>query len=174
MADALACGVAMHRAIDRLGRRNPVLRLAIRVGISVGEATTEDNDWFGTPVVEAARLCAAGQSGQIMATDVVRALVGSRGGHQFSPLGAVTLKGLPEPVPVCEVGWEADPVLAALPLAPALHRDRRAAFVGRAQETELLERAWSQTQAGRRRVVVEEGETTCWRRPASPLVMPTP
>ncbi|MDQ3146421.1 MAG: adenylate/guanylate cyclase domain-containing protein, partial [Actinomycetota bacterium] len=79
VADALACGVAMHRAIDRLGRRNPVLRLAIRVGISVGEATTEDNDWFGTPVVEAARLCAAGQSGQIMATDVVRALVGTRG-----------------------------------------------------------------------------------------------
>ncbi|MBA3303562.1 MAG: hypothetical protein H0U26_06805 [Acidimicrobiia bacterium] len=48
VADALACGVAMQRAIDRLGRRNPVLRLAIGVGISEGEATTEDNDWFGT------------------------------------------------------------------------------------------------------------------------------
>ena len=40
----------------------------------------EDGDWFGTPVVEAARLCSAAQGGQILVTDLVRRLAGDRAG----------------------------------------------------------------------------------------------
>ena len=53
-------------------------RLEMRVGISAGDATFEDGDWFGTPVVEASRLCAAATGGQILVSDLVRALAGSR------------------------------------------------------------------------------------------------
>ena len=62
-ADALAGAVAMQRAVDRHNRRLEGRRLEMRVGISVGDATFEDGDWFGTPVVEASRLCAAAASG---------------------------------------------------------------------------------------------------------------
>src|SRR5215212_696628 len=74
---ALGCSVAMQRCVDQTSQHGDV-SLAIRVGISVGEATSEDGDWFGVPVVEAARLCAAAQGGQILAADLVRRLAGDR------------------------------------------------------------------------------------------------
>ena len=54
---ALACAVAMQQAVqrDNAGAERP---LGVRVGLSAGEATTEDGDYFGDPVIEAARLCA--------------------------------------------------------------------------------------------------------------------
>ena len=73
-------------------------RSDIRIGISVGEATLEDDDYFGDPVVEAARLCAAADGGQILVADVVRALAGRRTPHLFVPVGDLRLKGLPEPI----------------------------------------------------------------------------
>ena len=56
-ADALAGAVAMQRAVERRNRQLDGRRLTMRVGVSAGDATFEDGDWFGTPVVEAARLC---------------------------------------------------------------------------------------------------------------------
>ena len=44
----------------------------IRIGVSLGEADAEDNDYFGIPVVEAARLCDAAAGAQVLVTDVVR------------------------------------------------------------------------------------------------------
>jgi class 3 adenylate cyclase len=35
----------------------------MREGISAGDATFEDGDWFGTRVVEASRLCTAAERG---------------------------------------------------------------------------------------------------------------
>ena len=55
---ALACGVAMQQAVERdnRGREHSV---GLRVGLSGGEVVHEDGDYFGDPVIEAARLCAA-------------------------------------------------------------------------------------------------------------------
>ncbi len=50
--------------------------LGLRVGIAVGDAEADELDYFGRPVVEAARLCAQAGGGEIYATDVVRALAG--------------------------------------------------------------------------------------------------
>jgi class 3 adenylate cyclase len=59
-ADALTGAATMQRAVDRHNRRlADGQTIAMRVGISAGDASFEDGDWFGTPVVEAARLCAA-------------------------------------------------------------------------------------------------------------------
>ena len=73
-ADALAGGVAMQRAVERRNRGAEDHRLEMRVGVSAGDATFEDGDWFGTPVVEAARLCSAAAGGQILVSDLVRML----------------------------------------------------------------------------------------------------
>src|SRR4029077_14532980 len=72
-ADAVRAACGMQQKIDVLARTRK-LPLALRVGISVGEATFEDNDWFGTPVVEASRLCSAASSRQVLVADVVRVL----------------------------------------------------------------------------------------------------
>ncbi|MDQ4134494.1 MAG: adenylate/guanylate cyclase domain-containing protein, partial [Actinomycetota bacterium] len=95
--DAVDCGVAMQQAMSRLSARTHDISLAIRVGISVGEATSEGDDWFGTPVVEAARLCDAAEGGQVLVSNLLVELVRPRTVHQFDPVGGLPLKGLPQP-----------------------------------------------------------------------------
>jgi class 3 adenylate cyclase/tetratricopeptide (TPR) repeat protein len=105
---ALGCAVSMQQGVEQgnRGRSEPV---GLRVGLSVGEASHEDEDYFGDPVVEAARLCAACESGQILATDLVRAMAGRRNSHECRAVGPLTLKGLPDTVETVEVTWTAMP-----------------------------------------------------------------
>jgi class 3 adenylate cyclase len=55
--------------------------------------------------VIARRLCDAAEGGQILTSELVQGVVGSRGGHRFRPLGEVALKGVATPVAACEVVW---------------------------------------------------------------------
>jgi tetratricopeptide (TPR) repeat protein len=152
----VACAVAMQQGIARHNRRSAE-PLSMRVGIAVGEATCEESDYFGTPVVEASRLCAAAEGGQVLVTEMVRVLAGNRVESEFESLGAVELKGLPVPVPVCRVAWQGV-VEAGLPLPPRLQVDTGLSFVGRASEQEVLASAWKEAQNGNRHVVFIGGE----------------
>jgi predicted ATPase len=155
VVDAIRCAVAMQQATDRQARSGPAL-LAIRVGLSVGEVTFEDGDVFGAPVVEAARLVAAAAAGQILTTAITRALAGSRVEAGFADLGALELKGLPQPVSACEVAWEPLPE-PSVPM-PALLTDVGRIFVGREAELERLEQLWKEAAAGALRVALLAGE----------------
>ena len=98
--DAVACAA---RILDDVEVLDVEPRAYMRVGISAGESTRENDDWFGTPVIEAARLCARAGTGQALLTDVVRVLVGTRGRHHLRSLGPVTLKGIAQPVTLAEI-----------------------------------------------------------------------
>ena len=78
--------------------------LRLRIGVAAGEASHEDGDWFGTPVVEAARLCGAADPDEVLLSETARNLVGSRGGHDFTAVGSLALKGLARPVPTYALG----------------------------------------------------------------------
>jgi class 3 adenylate cyclase/CheY-like chemotaxis protein len=104
--DAIACAVTMQQAAAAQGRRDPDARQDIRVGLSVGEATVEDSDYFGVPVVEASRLCAAAGAGQILVSDLMSSVVAPRGVHRLEPVGELSLKGLPDPMAAWQVPWE--------------------------------------------------------------------
>lgn len=78
--EALAATVAIQQATDRHARSTG-LPVAVRVGLSIGEVAFEDGDAFGTPVVEAARLVAAAEPGQILTSASVRMLAGPRRGR---------------------------------------------------------------------------------------------
>jgi class 3 adenylate cyclase len=108
-ASAIECAVGMQQTVARLGAGTG-LRLAIRVGLALGDVSFEEGDVFGVPVIEAARLVAAAGGGQILATAVVRLVAGRRSEAVFTDLGCVYLKGLPAPVPTCEVAWAPDDV----------------------------------------------------------------
>ncbi len=53
-ADAVHCAIMVQQASRRGTGRE---RLAVKVGINAGEAMSEGEDYFGTPVVAARRLC---------------------------------------------------------------------------------------------------------------------
>lgn len=86
-SDAVTAAVNIQRAVEAVARRQGADRITIRVGISAGDAVQEGDDWFGAPVVEGARLCSAASDGQILVSQVVRLLAGSRGGHEFRTVG---------------------------------------------------------------------------------------
>jgi class 3 adenylate cyclase/tetratricopeptide (TPR) repeat protein len=160
-ADSLGCAVGMQQAVEAAQRRGDE-GLALRVGVAAGDVTVgKDGDVHGSPVVEAARLCAAARGGQVLASEVTRRLAGSRGGHAYTPLGLIELKGFEEPVGVVEVGWA--PLTdaggsAPLPLPPRLAQESAWSFVGRSAEIEQLEASWREVEGGSRRVVLLAGE----------------
>ena len=154
-ADAVAASETMQRSIHRLSRRRD-LPLAIRVGISAGDVTCEDDDCFGAPVVEASRLCASAEGGQILCADLVRSLARGRGDHRFRSLGEMTLKGLPDPVVALEVAWQCES--ERLPLPRALAPRESLALAGRQPELEELGQAFKNARAGDRQLLFVSGE----------------
>jgi class 3 adenylate cyclase len=142
--DAVACGVAVQQQAARHNGRHPEAEaLGVRVGIHTGEPLVNDEGrWFGVPVVIAARLCAAADTGQVLVSDVTRALVAPRRAHRFTPLGERALKGIAEPVPVAAVDWA--PEETERPPPEVLAAATAGPFVGRAAELAWLEGLWEQ------------------------------
>ncbi len=168
---ALRGAVAMQQAI--VGRRTDE-PMMIRVGVSSGECDLDEGDYFGLPVVEAARLYAKAEGGEILATEVVRMLARSRSKVVLEPVGALELKGLDEPVETYRVVWSPiDPSLARPPMPARLASAVTATFVGRGDEYEQLVNAWkaiSAERSGRLMLVSGEpgiGKTTLAARFAS-------
>lgn len=159
---ALACAVAMQQGVERDNRDRPY-SVGLRVGLSGGEVTPEeDGDFYGDAVIEAARLCAVCDSGQILAASVVPLMAGRRNRHACRSVGALTLKGLPTPVETVEVIWEplvTDESGGAVPLQTRLTIRPRTGVVGRDIETNLLADAFKRVSAGEgREIVLVSGE----------------
>ncbi len=145
LSRALACAVGMQQSVQRHNRRAE-RQLSIRIGMSCGEATVEDGDFFGEPVIEAARLCAQGQGGQILTTSTVQTLSKRHTTQEFVALGEALLKGLPEPIDLVEVRWmaeaEAQQEGQVLPLPARLvvtSSEGLFTFFGRTTELEALD-----------------------------------
>ena len=157
LSAALDGAVAMQQSIEHHNRKTLEL-LGVRIGLSYGDATEDDGDYFGEPVVEAARLCAKADGGQIVTTEMVR-LLARRTDHRFSALGAVALKGLPEPVDACEVWWAPAKAVAQVPLPSRLASTPATGVVGRVLERDHLVAALKAAFAGGgHRVVLLSGE----------------
>jgi tetratricopeptide (TPR) repeat protein len=160
-ADAIAGAVAMQRGVARHNRHGHGPQVEMRVGISAGDATFEDGDWFGTPVIEAARLCSAAAGGQILVADVVRMLAGNRVECDLELLPPVDAKGLAGPLAAWQAVWEIDDDGAEaqiLPLPPVFDPPEAVALVGRDAERVAVIDAWKAVERGDRRVVLIAGE----------------
>ena len=135
---ALDCGVTMQQVVEQANRGAAEI-IGLRVGISGGEVDREEDDYFGDPVVEAARLCARCESGQVLAADIVPAMAGRRSKIQHRVVGELELKGLTEPVPTVEVLWEPlEGIDGGVPLPDRLAARPGVGVVGRDDELRLL------------------------------------
>jgi class 3 adenylate cyclase/tetratricopeptide (TPR) repeat protein len=154
---ALSCAVAMQRSMAEG-------ELRIRVGVHAGEPVQEGEDYFGTPVVIAKRLCDRADGGQILATELLAGLVGTRGGFHFLPRGRLALKGLSEPVATVEVRWRADEAGEERTAPVGRRRSARAArprgpgIVGRERELSVLDDELAGAAEGELRCVLLTAE----------------
>src|SRR3990170_1581343 len=85
-ARALHCAAAIRRTANRHD-------LHIRAGVHVGEGELVGEDVRGVTVHEAARIMAAAGAGEILVSDLTRALAGASG-LKFEDRGTYTFKGL--------------------------------------------------------------------------------
>ena len=111
--DASRAAIALQQGVERATRGGAETRLAIRIGVNVGEVVQSDNDGtedvFGAAVVLAHRLCNAAQPGEILVSELVRMLVGTRHDTVFEAREPVELEGFPEAVAVARLEWEPGP-----------------------------------------------------------------
>jgi class 3 adenylate cyclase len=171
---ALAGAVGMQQAMA--GRPLDAEPMAIRVGVAFGECEVGDGDYFGVAVVEAARLCARAEGGEILATALVRTVAQPRSAVELEPVGALDLKGIGQPVETFRVLWSRiDPRETGPSLPARLASSLSGIFVGREDErTQLLEgwKAASDGAGGRVMLVSGEpgiGKTTLAARVASEI-----
>ena len=154
-SDSVGAAIAAQQAVSRIDRRVPY-SVRVRIGLSAGDVTEEGDDLFGTPVVEARRLCDAADGGQILAAEVVRMLAGSRGGFDFAARAPLELKGLSGPVAVAVVNWTVP--RGGCPLPPVFGVEPSLPLVGRDEPLERVRGAWTDVARGTCRTVFVAGE----------------
>jgi len=102
---AAVAAVTMQQRVAAYKDEHAGQAMELRIGLNAGEVISVEDDYFGASVVVAKRLCDRADAAQILASDVVRSLVGTWAEHRFRPVGAVQLKGFAEPVMVFELEW---------------------------------------------------------------------
>jgi class 3 adenylate cyclase/tetratricopeptide (TPR) repeat protein len=152
---ALTCAAAMQRKIARRNRRADE-PLSVRIGVSLGEATRREDDYFGHPVIEAARLCGAASGDEVLVSELVRAMAANQP-HDLESVGGLELKGMGEPVSTHRLLWQASRE-SEIPLPPRLARAPAIGFVGREEERAQLADLAAAAEAGHRQVALISGE----------------
>jgi class 3 adenylate cyclase/predicted ATPase len=156
---ALAMQAAMQPYTEEV-RRTQGLELRMRVGLHSGEVVVRairsdlhmDYSAVGETTVLAARMEQTATPGSIRLTPATLRLV--EGLVRVTALGPVPVKGLGEPVEVCEL-LGASGVRRRLQAAAARGLTR---FVGRDQELVVMQQALAQASAGHGQVVALVGE----------------
>ena len=93
---ALTCAGAIERAIGETFR-DPGSAIRVRIGVHVGEAVREADDFFGHTVNYAARVASAAEGGEIVVSSLVHALLAQTGEFEFGDPREVELKGIEGP-----------------------------------------------------------------------------
>ena len=106
---AVSCAVDIQRDLQEFNRENPERQLKVRIGLNLGEVIKEEEDYFGSAVVIAARIMDESSGGQILVCDLLRHVADgpSNSEHEYSDFGRRTLKGSEEEEQIFEVLWQA-------------------------------------------------------------------
>jgi class 3 adenylate cyclase len=101
-AAAVRCALQIQRELAR--QPGGDLPVRVRIGAAAGEPVERDNDFFGSTVQLASRLCSLAKPDQILVSNVVAELCIGKG-LTFRALGEVSLKGFERPVQIQTVEY---------------------------------------------------------------------
>jgi class 3 adenylate cyclase len=104
VADGLAAASEIQRQIAEHNGVTTGGPLRVRIGLSSGNPIRKDDDYFGTVVQMASRVCAVAGAGEVALTDAMARLPNCA--HLiYDQARAVPLKGFPEPKLVRKLLW---------------------------------------------------------------------
>jgi adenylate cyclase len=107
VVEATRCAAALRDAVLEWNRKLPNdRRIAVRVGINLGDIIFEAGDIFGDGVNIAARLEALAEPGSIYVSAIVHDQVADKIDFDFEDLGPQNLKNIRRPVGVYRMGAE--------------------------------------------------------------------
>jgi adenylate cyclase len=140
VVEAARCAAAMRDAVLQMNQMLPnERRIAMRIGINLGDVIIEGGDVFGDGVNIAARIGALAEPGSIYVSGIVHDQVVDRVDFDFEDLGPRELKNIRRPIHVYRMGGERaeeaeqaedlGAVSAVAAASPAGFDDRRAIAV---------------------------------------------
>lgn len=101
---ALLCAVDIQASTLERNASRPDNPLYVRIGLNTGDVISEDDDYFGSSVIVAARIAGVAKGGEILLSEATRAVAGrirvpllDRGHHE--------LRGLSETCRIYEAVW---------------------------------------------------------------------
>ena len=164
---AVTCAAAILRAAEVYSRDHPDRPLRIGVGIHAGEPVAHEGQFVGTAVIVAARLAQNAKAGELLVTDVIRALLPRSLALPMTERAGLALKGIDDPPKVFSVDWAtaasirrtvaADDV-AISAAAPASQQVLCPVVIGRDREAAALDGHLTETIAGHGRTILVSGE----------------
>ncbi|MEV4370930.1 AAA family ATPase [Nonomuraea sp. NPDC049637] len=146
--------IAVEQAVAAENER-ALEKISIRAALAAGDVCWGADDVSGLPTVEAARLVAVAEGGQVLCTDLVRRLAQGRSRHEFKDLGRLPGKGLREPMHTYELHWQSADNQHAGGLAPWLDSGHVLPFVGRDEELRALEEELAAAEVGSGLVILQ-------------------
>ncbi|MEX2311214.1 MAG: adenylate/guanylate cyclase domain-containing protein, partial [Rhodospirillales bacterium] len=93
--NAVRAAMQIRHALHEHNRLDAAMPVRVRMGLNAGEAVQEEDDFFGTTVQLAARVCDKADEGEIFITDYVRELSKSQG-ISVEEAGKFEMKGVPQ------------------------------------------------------------------------------
>jgi adenylate cyclase len=135
VVEATRCAAALRDAVFQRNRAlPPERRLAVRIGVNLGDIIFEAGDIFGDGVNIAARLETLAEPGSVYVSGIVHDQVADKVEFEFEDLGLKELKNIRRPVRVFRMGGESTDQSEAAPAAnlaaiPQEFDDRRAIAV---------------------------------------------
>ncbi|MEY2468512.1 MAG: hypothetical protein QOF21_1210, partial [Actinomycetota bacterium] len=102
---AVACAIAIQRALDAFNRQRGGPPLQVRIGLNTGEVTQAGDQISGEAVHAAARVCSAATGRQVLISDITRQLAGTIPDVSYRDAGEHDLKGFPTPWRLWDVVW---------------------------------------------------------------------
>ena len=108
VVEAARCAAALREAVAQKNRSLAnEERIAMRIGVNLGDVIVESGDIFGDGVNIAARLEALAEPGSVWVSEIVHGQVAGKVEFDFDDLGPKTLKNIRRPVHVYRMGGAA-------------------------------------------------------------------
>ncbi|MEO3870160.1 AAA family ATPase [Nonomuraea sp. B12E4] len=146
--------IAVEQAVADENER-ALEKISIRAALAAGDVCWGHDDVSGLPTVEAARLVAVADGGQVLCTDLVRRLAQGRSRHEFKDLGRLPGKGLREPLHTYELHWQSADHHQSGELPSWLDNGHVLRFVGREVELRALDGELAAAEFGSGMVILQ-------------------